>query len=90
MCRNIVDKRTSLDQVLRDYLLVLLSEKKQELTRMAWEQFLNLCIEGCRREIITTTMPVVLLGDMFDASTLDRCEPVSYTHLDVYKRQIHY
>lgn len=69
-----VDKRTSLDQVLRDYLLVLLSEKKQELTRTAWEQFLNLCIEGCRKEIITTTMPVVLLGDMFDASTLDRCE----------------
>lgn len=71
---NVLDKRTSLDQVLRDYLLVLLSEKKQELTRTAWEQFLNLCIEGCRREIITTTMPVVLLGDMFDASTLDRCE----------------
>uniref|UniRef100_A0A1B6EI84 Death domain-containing protein n=1 Tax=Cuerna arida TaxID=1464854 RepID=A0A1B6EI84_9HEMI len=65
------DKRTALDQGFRDYLLLLLG-KPQET--QVWERFLSLCVEACRREMATVTMPVVLLGDIFDCLTLDRCE----------------
>ncbi|XP_075225575.1 THO complex 1-like protein Hpr1 isoform X2 [Lycorma delicatula] len=67
-----VDKRSVLDQVLRDHLLVLLSEGPQNTS--TWECYLTLCIDACRKDLVTTTMPVVLLGDIFDASTLDKCE----------------
>lgn len=58
--------------MLRDHLLVLLSEGPQETS--TWEHYLTICIDACRKDLVTTTMPVVLLGDVFDASTLDKCE----------------
>lgn len=38
------------------------------------EDFIDFCIECCRRDLVSPTMPVVLLGDVFDAITLDKCE----------------
>uniref|UniRef100_A0A1B6CXE8 Death domain-containing protein n=2 Tax=Clastoptera arizonana TaxID=38151 RepID=A0A1B6CXE8_9HEMI len=67
-----LEKRSVLDQSFRDLLLTLLTDNVQDI--LTWESYLTLCIESCRREIVTTTMPVILLGEIFDASTLDKCE----------------
>ena len=43
------------------------------------------------REIFWLTLTVILTGVMWIPYVLNRCQirgPVSYTHLDVYKRQI--
>ena len=40
-----------------------------------------------------TTTKISVIGNLLDVSVyeyVDKEEPVSYTHLDVYKRQIHY
>ncbi|PNF43227.1 THO complex subunit 1 [Cryptotermes secundus] len=66
------DKRSALDQVLRDYLLQLLAEPSGDVS--IWETYVTFCIEACRQDMCTPTMPVVLLGDIFDALTFDRCE----------------
>ncbi|KDR20035.1 THO complex subunit 1 [Zootermopsis nevadensis] len=66
------DKRSALDQVLRDYLLQLLAEPCNNVS--VWEMYVTFCIEACRQDMCTPTMPVVLLGDIFDALTLDQCE----------------
>lgn len=57
---------------MRDYLIELLA--KRDRTVDTWETYVTLCIDACRREMCTSTMPVVLLGDIFDALTLDHCE----------------
>lgn len=36
--------------------------------------FIDFSIESCRQDMVTSTIPVVLLGDVFDATTLDKCE----------------
>ncbi|GLH07061.1 THO complex subunit 1 [Gryllus bimaculatus] len=66
------DKRTVLDQVTRDCLLQLLAQGSEDVQN--WESFVNFCILACRKDMCTPTMPVVLLGDVFDALTLDKCE----------------
>ncbi|XP_069702063.1 THO complex subunit 1 isoform X1 [Periplaneta americana] len=66
------DKRSALDQVLRDYLLQLLAEPCDNVS--IWEMYVTFCIDACRQDMCTPTMPVVLLGDIFDALTLDYCE----------------
>ncbi|XP_063215870.1 THO complex subunit 1 isoform X2 [Bacillus rossius redtenbacheri] len=66
------DKRATLDQVFRDLLLALLSSPQAEVS--TWQQFVTYCILACRHDLCTPTMPVVLLGDIFDALTLDKCE----------------
>nr|CAD7426621.1 unnamed protein product [Timema monikensis] len=66
------DKRSALDQVMRDYLLTLLVDSNADVPK--WETFVTFCIQACRDDMCTPTMPVVLLGDMFDALTLDKCE----------------
>nr|CAD7256968.1 unnamed protein product [Timema shepardi] len=66
------DKRSALDQVMRDYLLTLLVDSNSDVPK--WETFVTFCIQACRDDMCTPTMPVVLLGDMFDALTLDKCE----------------
>lgn len=67
-----MEKRSTLDQALRDYLLTLLTGNLQPISM--WETYLSLCIEVCRKEMATTNMAVALLGDIFDGSTLDKCE----------------
>lgn len=69
--RSDTDKRTALDQGFRDLLLVLLGKPQETLV---WETFLTRCIATCRREMANVTLPVVLLGDIFDSLTLDQCE----------------
>lgn len=66
-----IDVKSPLDQVFRDYLLELL-EKESDVTKL--QKYVLFCIQTCRKGLTTPTMPVVLLGDIFDVLTLDACE----------------
>lgn len=65
------DKKAALDQCFRD---LLLKSVLRDLNKI--NDFINYAIEACRQEIVTSTIPVVLLGDVFDVSTLDNCETI--------------
>ncbi|XP_071451674.1 THO complex subunit 1 isoform X2 [Hetaerina americana] len=69
---NEADKRSTLDQVMRDYLIQLLSDPKHDVS--TWEGFVQFCIKACRSEMCTASIPFSLLGDIFDALTLEHCE----------------
>ncbi|XP_038206326.1 THO complex subunit 1 [Zerene cesonia] len=70
------DRKAAMDQAFRDKLLELLVEDSATL-----ENYVNFCIESCRRQMVTPTMPVVLLGDIFDALTLNKCEQM-FTYVE--------
>ena len=53
-------------------LLNQLSESYEDVTH--FERLVTFCIEMCTKEMCSATLPVVLLGDIFDAVTLDDCE----------------
>lgn len=65
-----------MDQAFRDKLLDLLVEDSDIL-----ENYIQFCIEACRQQMVTPTMPVVLLGDIFDALTLNKCEKL-FTYVE--------
>lgn len=52
--------------------MVLLEDTTQDICVL--QSYIELCIQACRQDMCSATMPVVLLGDVFDALTLDRCE----------------
>lgn len=66
---NANDKKIILDQAFRD---VLLTEEIRNTEKV--EQLISLSIEACRHDIATSTIPVVLMSDVFDTVTLDQCE----------------
>lgn len=65
------DQKAALDQAFRDVLLDILDENS---TVTQLQSYVNFCILACRNGMTTATMPVVLLGDIFDALTLDKSE----------------
>ncbi|KAF4525684.1 hypothetical protein B566_EDAN010675, partial [Ephemera danica] len=67
-----VDKKMTLDHVFRKHLVTLLENTKEDISM--FESYIEMCIKCCRQDMCSATMPVVLLGDVFDALTLDRCE----------------
>lgn len=73
---NETDRKAAMDQAFRDKLLELLSAEADSL-----ESLVSFCIESCRRQMVTPTMPVVLLGDIFDALTLNKCETM-FTYVE--------
>lgn len=66
---NTNDKKSILDQAFRDVLLEAAIHDTNKI-----EALITLSIAACRLDIATSTIPVVLLGDVFDAVTLDQCE----------------
>ncbi|CAH0584087.1 unnamed protein product [Chrysodeixis includens] len=83
---NETDRKAAMDQAFRDKLLELLIEDPDTL-----ENFVSFCIESCRRQMVTPTMPVVLLGDIFDALTLNKCEKLfSYVEngVNIWKEEL--
>lgn len=66
------DKKSALDQSFRNVLISHIIKDKLNIP-MA-EKFISYSVMACRNDIVSTTMPVVLLGDIFDAVTLDQCE----------------
>ncbi|XP_023946253.1 THO complex subunit 1 [Bicyclus anynana] len=73
---NETDRKAAMDQAFRDKLLELLVEEPETL-----ENYVCFCIESCRRQMVTPTMPVVLLGDIFDSLTLNKCEKM-FTYVE--------
>ncbi|XP_076669733.1 THO complex 1-like protein Hpr1 isoform X3 [Andrena cerasifolii] len=72
-CTNDGDRKAAVDQALRDTLLVILSENVSTNVQLL-ETYITFCIELCRKDLATASMPVMLLGDIFDSMTLDGCE----------------
>ncbi|XP_066583028.1 THO complex subunit 1 isoform X2 [Prorops nasuta] len=72
-CANESDRKTAVDQALRDTLLMVLLQNNKGCIE-AFESYISFCINLCRKDLATTSMPVLLLGDIFDTMTLDRCE----------------
>nr|CAH7768225.1 unnamed protein product [Callosobruchus chinensis] len=66
-----VDVKISLDQTFRDVLLQLLEEQAGV---DILQEFVQFSITSCRRSLSSTTLPVILLGDIFETVTLDTCE----------------
>ncbi|KAK9297126.1 hypothetical protein QLX08_009061 [Tetragonisca angustula] len=72
-CTSDSDRKAAIDQALRDTLLVILSENGSSNVNLL-ETYITFCIELCKKDLATASMPVMLLGDIFDSMTLDRCE----------------
>ncbi|XP_031828862.1 THO complex 1-like protein Hpr1 isoform X2 [Nomia melanderi] len=73
LCTNDSDRKAAVDQALRDSLLIILSNNVPSNVQLL-ETYITFCIELCRKDLATASMPVMLLGDIFDSMTLDRCE----------------
>ncbi|XP_058462952.1 THO complex subunit 1 [Malaya genurostris] len=69
------DRKAALHQAFRDLLLT----KTCDIP--AIEDFINFAVAACRQEMTSPTIPVVLLGDIFDAVTLDKCEQI-FTYVE--------
>lgn len=74
------DRRSILDQVLRCYVLDIVLLKPPNLYDVCntWTSF---TIELVRNEMCTAIMPVVILSDMFDVTTMDLCEKM-FDHVE--------
>ncbi|OXU30033.1 hypothetical protein TSAR_017029 [Trichomalopsis sarcophagae] len=79
-CANDKDRKPAIDQALRDTLVIILSNNATNYTRTL-ESYIKFCIELCRKDLATTSMPVMLLSDMFDALTLNLCEDL-FTYVE--------
>lgn len=79
-CGNEKDRKPAIDQALRDTLVSILSDNGCNNTK-SLEAYIKFCIELCRKDLATTSIPVLLLGDMFDALTLDHCEEL-FTYVE--------
>ncbi|XP_055385143.1 THO complex subunit 1 [Condylostylus longicornis] len=67
---NDADKKSALDQAFRELLLLQLND----ISKVG--SVISLSIEAVRQDIVSVTIPVVLLGDAFDAVTLEKCEQI--------------
>lgn len=65
-----IDK-TPLDQAFRDVLFQLLEE---QVSVRVLEEFIEFSVLVCRKGLSSPSLSVVLLGDVFDTLTLDKCE----------------
>ncbi|KAE9542746.1 hypothetical protein AGLY_002657 [Aphis glycines] len=74
------DRRSILDQVLRCYVLDIVLSKPSNLYDVCnmWTSF---TIDLVRNEMCTAIMPVVILSDMFDVTTMDVCEKM-FDHVE--------
>ncbi|KAH8288392.1 hypothetical protein KR054_002093, partial [Drosophila jambulina] len=65
------DKRLPMDQAFRVLLMKRLDEDVQQIGDLV-----RLSVKATRAEIVSTTIPVVLLIDTFDVVTLDKCQEI--------------
>ncbi|KAH8243814.1 hypothetical protein KR032_010402, partial [Drosophila birchii] len=65
------DKRLPMDQAFRVLLMKRLDEDVQHIGDLV-----HLSVKATRAEIVSTTIPVVLLIDTFDVVTLDKCQEI--------------
>lgn len=79
-CPNDTDRKSAVDQALRDTLLIVLNYSTSESVNI-FETYIKVTIDLCRKDLATTSMPVMLLSDIFDAMTLDKCEQL-FTYVE--------
>ncbi|KAH8361698.1 hypothetical protein KR200_003225, partial [Drosophila serrata] len=80
------DKRLPMDQAFRVLLMHRLDEDVQHIGDLV-----RLSVKATRAEIVSTTIPVVLLMDTFDVVTLDKCQEIFCfveELVDVWKEEI--
>ncbi|XP_060646521.1 THO complex subunit 1 [Drosophila nasuta] len=65
------DKRSPMDQAFREILMKRLGDDVESIGALV-----RLSVEAARADIVSNTIPVVLLGDTFDVVTLSRCEQI--------------
>lgn len=65
---NNFDVKSTLDQTFREYLF------KNVFQLTFCIDFVELSVQAVRHNLATSALPIVLLGDIFDAVTLDECE----------------
>ncbi|KAL7727469.1 hypothetical protein ACLKA6_017584 [Drosophila palustris] len=65
------DKRSPMDQAFREVLMKRLSDNVECIGSLV-----RLSVDAARAEIVSNTIPVVLLGDTFDVVTLTKCEQI--------------
>lgn len=75
-----IDMKSPLDQAFRDVLLHHLQTEfeanRDNVNVQHLQDLVTLCIQCCRKNMVTPTMPVYLLNDMFELLTLDSCEEI--------------
>jgi THO complex subunit 1 len=67
------DKKTSLDQALRDELLSLVSK---DVEPQVYMDLLNVAVEATQSDICSTATLFIMLSDLFDSISLDQCDKV--------------
>ncbi|KAM7359809.1 THO complex 1-like protein Hpr1 isoform 2-T2 [Cochliomyia hominivorax] len=75
-----------MDQAFRELLVFKLSNDVQLIGKLV-----KFSVAAVRSEIVSVTIPVVLLGDIFETVTLDKCEKIfNYVEemVDVWKEEI--
>ncbi|XP_014227783.1 THO complex subunit 1 [Trichogramma pretiosum] len=89
LCPSEKDRKPAIDQALRDTLMTILT--KNPKNTKALESYINFCIDICRRELTNISVAVMLLSDIFDTLTLDRCEEL-FTYVEnnvkIWKEEI--
>lgn len=69
--RTDIDLKIPLEQSFRDVLIDFL-EAESDVNTL--KTYVNFCIETCRQGLVTSTLPVQILGDILEAVTLDACQ----------------
>ncbi|XP_037827957.1 THO complex subunit 1 [Lucilia sericata] len=80
------DKKPPMDQAFRELLIFKMSNDVQLIGKLV-----KLSVAAVRAEIVSVTIPVVLLGDIFETVTLDKCEKIfNYVEemVEVWKEEI--
>ncbi|XP_065354292.1 THO complex subunit 1 [Calliphora vicina] len=80
------DKKPPMDQAFRELLIFKMSNDVQMIGKLV-----KLSVAAVRAEIVSVTIPVVLLGDIFETVTLDKCEKIfNYVEemVEVWKEEI--
>lgn len=65
---NSLDVKSVLDQTFRELLF------KKVFQNNSTVDFVNLSVQAVRNDLVTSALPINLLGDIFDAVTLDESE----------------
>lgn len=80
ICPNESERKIAIDQVLRDTLLIILSENTSDNV-ISLETYITITIKLCREDLASPSMPVMILSDIFDAMTLNKCEQL-FTYVE--------
>ncbi|KAG4080645.1 hypothetical protein HA402_013175 [Bradysia odoriphaga] len=82
---NGLDVKSALDQTFREFLFKTVFQNKSCV------DFVDLSVQAVRNNLVTSALPITLLGDMFDAVTLDESEKLfRYVedNVDVWKEPV--